>query len=119
MMSVSTRLASTRGGNALSKLWVRWFLAVTLSAMVFAVCWACLQFGAHVDAAVALGWAVLPFSVVLALSGVWADGVRRDADKGSIRTDSRAPRIDQRQHAGDKAHQIQIGGDLRINEKDE
>jgi hypothetical protein len=103
----------------LSRLWVRWFLAVTLSAMAFAMCWACLEFGAHADAPVALGWAVLPFSVVLALSGVWADSVRRDADKGRVRTDSRAPRIDQRQRAGDKTHQIQIGGDLRINEKDE
>jgi hypothetical protein len=101
------------------KLWIRWVFAVMLSVMAFVLCWACLDFGAHVDAAVALGWAILPFSVVLALSGVWADDARRDSGKGRIRTDSRTPRIDQRQNAGDRAQQIQIGGDLRINEKNE
>lgn len=98
---------------------MRWVLAVTLSAMAFVVCWACLQFGVHADAAVALGWAILPFSVVLALSGVWADSIRRDADKGRVRTDSRTMRTVQNQRAGDKAQQLQIGRDLRINEKDE
>ena len=103
----------------MSKLWMRWVFAVMLSVMAFVLCWACLEFGAHVDAPVALGWAILPFSVVLALSGVWADGARRDSDKSRVHTDPRPPRIDQRQRAGDKSQQIQIGGDLRINEKSE
>jgi hypothetical protein len=116
--SVMPKCGPSRGSRNLSKLWTRWVLAVTLSAMAFAVCWACLEFGVHAEEAVALGWAILPFSVVLALSGVWADSVRRDADKGRVDADSKPPRIDQRQRAGDKAQQIQIGGDLRINEKD-
>jgi hypothetical protein len=51
----------------MSNLWMRWIFAVVLSAMGFVLCWACLEFGAHVDAPVALGWVILPLSVVLAL----------------------------------------------------
>jgi hypothetical protein len=65
----------------MSSLWMRWVLAVALSVAAFVACWACLQFGFGADAAVALGWAILPFSVILALSGVWADDVRRTAEK--------------------------------------
>jgi hypothetical protein len=102
-----------------SGLWTRWVLAVMFSALGFAVCWACLEFGGHLGTAVALGWAVLPFSVVLALGGVWADGARRETtEKGADHADSRSPRINQKQRAGDNAHQIQIAGDLKINEKD-
>jgi hypothetical protein len=74
-----------RWGKILSNLWMRWVLAVTLSAAAFVACWACLQFGVHADTPVALGWAILPFSVVLALAGVWADNVRRTADKSRVR----------------------------------
>lgn len=102
----------------MNRLWARWVLSVTLSIVAFAACWACLQFGAQVDAAVALGWAILPFSVVLALSSVWADSARRDADKSGDRTEPKSPRIDQRQRAGDNARQVQIGGDFRINGND-
>jgi hypothetical protein len=62
----------------MSILWMRWIFAVVLSAMGFILWWACLEFGAHVDAPVALGWAILPFSVVLVLSG---DDARQDSDK--------------------------------------
>jgi hypothetical protein len=102
----------------LSSLWVRWVVSVTLSVVAFVVCGACLDLGVHVTADVALGWAILPFSVVLALSGVWADGARRDVDKSDDRNDMFPRRINQRQRAGDKAHQIQVAGDLRINDKD-
>jgi PadR family transcriptional regulator PadR len=44
-----------------------------------------LEFGLHADTAVGLGWAILPFSVVLALTGVWADNVRRTADRSQLR----------------------------------
>ncbi len=98
---------------------MRWVLAVTLSAVAFVVCWACLQFGVHADAPVALGWAILPFSVVMALSGVWADSLRRNADKSRVHPDASTTRTVQNQKAGDKAQQFQIGRDLRINEKDE
>jgi hypothetical protein len=37
----------------------------------------------------------------------------------ALRDDDDPPRIDQRQKAGDKSQQIQIGGDVRINEKSE
>jgi hypothetical protein len=67
-----------------SNLWARWVAAVTLSALAFVLCWACLLFGVHAGSAVALGWAILPFSVALTLSAVWADSVRRDADKGGM-----------------------------------
>jgi hypothetical protein len=103
----------------MSKLWIRWVLAVTLSVLAFVVCWACLQFGVHADPPVALGWAILPFSVVLALSGVWADSVRRNADQDRVRPATRTTRIVQEQRAGDKAQQLQIGRDLRINKHDE
>jgi hypothetical protein len=91
---------------------------VALSAVAFVACWAGLEFGAHADTAVALGWAVLPFSTFSLLGGVWADRVRREADQAAERTGSKTPRIDQRQRAGAKARQIQIGGDLRINDND-
>jgi hypothetical protein len=65
----------------LSNVWMRWVLAVTLSTAAFLTCWAWLQFGVHDDAPVALGWAILPFSVVMALSGAWADSVRRTAKR--------------------------------------
>jgi hypothetical protein len=97
---------------------MRWVLAVILSALAFVVCWASLQLGIHADAAVALGWAILPFSVVLALSGVWADSARRDVGNDRVRSRSRTTRVTQRQRADDKAQQFQIGRDLRINDKD-
>jgi hypothetical protein len=102
----------------LNKLWTRWVLAVALSCAAFAVCWALLEFASDTDTAVALGWAILPFSVVLALTGVWADNARGEGDKNDDPTDSRPAKIDQKQHAGNNSHQIQIGGDLRINDRD-
>jgi len=102
----------------LNKLWVRWVIAVALSVMAFVACWASLKFGVRIDTAVALGWAILPFSVVLALTGVWADAARREGDKDHAPTSSKVTRIVQSQRAGDKAQQLQVGRDLRINEKD-
>jgi hypothetical protein len=93
-------------------------LAAILSAAAFVACWAGLQFGVHADTAVALGWAVLPFTVTLTLSGVWADSVRRSADRNRARAGLKSMRIVQRQRAGDNAQQVQIGRDLRIHEKD-
>ena len=54
----------------MSNLWMRWIFAVVLSAVGIALCWACFEFGAHVDVPVVLGRAILPFSVVLALRAV-------------------------------------------------
>jgi len=114
---VPQRGAVRDGGKILSNLWTRWVLVVCLSAAAFVACWACLQFGVHADTAVALGWAILPFSIILALGGVWADSVRRNADKS--RPGARTTRTVQRQRAGDNAQQLQVGRDLRIREKDE
>lgn len=86
--------------------------------MAFTACWACVQFGLHAPAPVALGWAVLPFSVALAASGVWADRGRREAEKSQKRMDHGTARTIQNQRAGDKARQLQVGRDLRISEKD-
>lgn|ERR1700683_3838476 len=71
-----------------SNLWMRWALAVALSTAAFVACWACLQFVVGADAPVALGWSILPFSVVLALSGVWADSARRAGDEGHVLRDA-------------------------------
>jgi len=86
--------------------------------MAFIACWASLKFDFRADTAVALGWAILPFSVVLALGGVWADAVRREGDKDNVPPSSKVTRTAQSQRAGDKAQQLQVGRDLRINEKD-
>src|SRR5579859_3113975 len=102
--------------KALSKPWVRWVIAVTLSVMAFIGCWASFQFGVRADTAVALGWAILPFSVVLALTGVWAHAVRRESDKDPVPTSSKVTRIVQSQRAADRPQQLQVGRDLRINE---
>lgn len=71
----------------LSKLWIRWAFAVTLSSAAFVACWAILQVGAGVQTPVALGWAILPFSVVLPLSGLWADKVRKAEGRTSVTLD--------------------------------
>ena len=71
----------------LSKLWIRWAFAVTLSSAAFVACWAILQVGAGVQTRVALGWAILPFSVVLPLSGLWPDKVRKAEGRTSVTLD--------------------------------
>ena len=59
--------------------WSRWLTAITVSGLLFVLCWICLFFGFRVDNAVALGWAVLPFSIALTLGGAWASNARRNA----------------------------------------
>jgi hypothetical protein len=93
-------------------------VAATLATAAFLTCWACLQFGVGLVAPVALGWAVLPFTIVLTLSGVWADQARRNSDENENRPAATTGRIIQNQTAGDNAHQIQIAGDVSINEMD-
>jgi hypothetical protein len=113
------RIKLERGRPILSKLWIRWLLATAISAVAFVGCWAGLQFGMNEPAPVALGWAVLPFSIALALSGVWADRSRREAEKSQDRMDHETGLTIQNQRAGDNARQLQVGRDLRINEKDD
>lgn len=103
----------------MSKPWIRWLLAGDVSAAAFTTCWACVQFGLNAPTPVALGWAVLPFSVALAWGGVWADRSRREAAKSQRQVDPEAGRTSQNQRAGDNAWQLQVGRDLRINEKND
>jgi hypothetical protein len=72
----------------LSNLWIRWAFAVALSSAAFVACWAILRFGAGFETPAALAWAPWPFGVALALSGVWADKVRRDETRSSVTPDS-------------------------------
>jgi hypothetical protein len=65
---------------------------------------------------IALGWAILPFSVALALGGLWADG-GRDTDKHRMHLASQGGQVSQSQRAGDWAQQLQVGHDYKINEK--
>ena len=94
-----------------------------LAVAAFVTCWAGVQFGVGQEASVALGWAVLPFSVVLAVGGVWADNVRRSADgsSGKDQDSGRAnkPRVVQKQRARNNARQLQVGHDVRVNDHDE
>ena len=107
----------------MNNLWVRWSAAAAIALAAFLVCWASLQFAADLDAAVALGWAIVPFSVVLALGGVWADRARQTADLGASATSTcsgrgKTVRVIQKQRATDNARQMQVGGNIRI-EKEE
>lgn len=90
----------------MSNLWMGWIFAVVLSAIGFALCWACLEFGAHVAVPVALGQAIPPFSVVLALRAIPGRILTRAAALPTPRT----PRINPRHRAGEKSQQIQSGG---------
>ncbi len=80
-----------------SKLWACWALAATMASTVFVVCWACLEFGVHTYLPVALGWATLPFTVVLALSGLWLVSVRRNLGKNRVLSGAPPTRVVQSQ----------------------
>ena len=102
----------------MKNLWVRWIGAAVLAVAGFAVCWATLQFGFGVDAPVALGWAILPFSVIMALGGFWADRASQDTRLQEDASQSTSPshkevRVNQTQHAGDHAQQLQVGRDYK------
>ena len=84
-----------------------------MASAVFVACWACLEFGVHADLPVALEWAILPFSVVLALCGVWVVSVRRNVGKNRVLPG--ATRVVQSQQASDKAQKLPGGRDLRFN----
>lgn len=81
-------------------------------------CWACLRFAADIDTAAALGWAILPFSIIMPLVGIWADAARRETAKSDKQPDPGINHVSQKQRAGNNVRQIQVGGDLRINERE-
>lgn len=114
---IAVLLSSPGLQKILNKQWVRWTLAAIMATTVFVVCWACLEFGVHADLPVSLGWAILPFSVVLALSGVRVVSVRRNVGKNRVLSGARPTQVVQIQQAGDKAEKLQGGYNLKLNEE--
>jgi hypothetical protein len=109
-------------GFLMKSLCGRWASVTVLAVAGFAGCWAILQFWDGVEAPVALGWAILPFSILMALGGAWADRARKDDQSESAPSGSnrkKKTRIVQTQHALDYAQQLQIGRDIRMVNKDE
>jgi len=97
---------------------MRWIGAAILAVAVFVACWAVLQFGFDLDAPVALGWAIIPFSVFMALGGFWADRSskdvhRHDGPAQSNSTPEIIPQVIQKQHGGNHARQFQVGRDYK------
>jgi hypothetical protein len=98
----------------MKNLWMRWITAAFIAVVGFIICWSILQFGFGAEASVALGWAILPFSVFMALGGFWADRARKE--DGLPLQDSPPVgdvTVIQNQQAGDHAQQIQVGRDYR------
>jgi hypothetical protein len=75
------------------------------------------------DGGQALGWAVVPFSIVLALGGAWAERARaksgkvsQDGDRDRVRV--KRIRIIQKQRAEKDSQQLQAGRDIRFDKRD-
>jgi hypothetical protein len=95
-----------------------------MGVTAFVGCWALLQFGAGVAASDALGWAVVPLSVVLALGGSWAEHARRRGEQSESRSpggvdQANGKRVVQKQRATKNAKQLQVGRDIRTTKKDD
>jgi hypothetical protein len=76
------------------------------------------------DGGQALGWAVVPFSIVLTLGGAWAERARAKSEQISLEDSrkkdcSKRIRIIQKQRAKNNSQQLQAGRDIRFDEKDE
>lgn len=108
----------------MSSLGFRWTAVSSLAAASFAACWAILQFGEGVSGAEALGWAVVPLSIVLAVGGGWAEWARRKAERPDSATPagsdlSEGDRVTQKQRAAKNARQLQVGRDINVTKKDD
>jgi hypothetical protein len=57
----------------MANLRLRWSAVVCAAVLAFVAYWAVLKFLLSLSGGDALGWAVVPFSIVLALGGGWAD----------------------------------------------
>jgi hypothetical protein len=105
----------------MQNVWLRWIIASLLSIATFVTAWAILHFGFKFATGDALGWAVLPFSVVLALSGFWAtqkseEPASPEDQHGDIR---HGPNVVQKQRGGKNSKQLQVGHDLKVTRKDD
>jgi hypothetical protein len=104
-------------------LWLRWLAAASAALITFVLFWAVLHFAVDVPTADALGWAAAPFTVVLAVAGVWADQPRRQGEDAQNspgeRTHTGNSNITQKQRATKNARQIQVGGDMKVVKRDE
>ena len=108
----------------MANLWLRWSLVAVAAVAAFVGCWALLQFGAGLAASDALGWAVVPLSVALALGGFWADQARKRSDHSTPHSSAGDDRVKgkgvvQKQRATKNAKQLQVGRDIRINKKND
>jgi hypothetical protein len=119
LLSILTKIREVYMSNP----WGRLGSTILAASAAFVACWAILQFVAGVDTTVGLGWAIVPFTIMLTIGGLWADQARKAAKQGEPSTGRSAPRIKrtrvvQRQWAGDNARQLQVGRDVRANKKD-
>lgn len=106
------------GGN----VWRRWVAVVVAAIAAFVACWAVLALWVGLDEGVALGWAIVPFTVLLTIGGVWADRARSQREQSpsvkSLADQSKRVRVNQKQRAGDNSQQLQVGGDFRVERRD-
>lgn len=93
---------------------LRWSVAACVAVLAFVACWAVLKFLVSFSGGDALGWAVVPFSIVLALGGGWADQARRhgehpDSSSTAGHGHVKSNRVVQKQRATKNARQLQEG----------
>jgi hypothetical protein len=102
-------------------VWLRWLIASLLAIATFAATWVTLHFGFSVASGDALGWTVLPFTVVSGLSGFWASQRIEEPTSPSERHGEvkERPNIVQKQRGGKNSRQLQVGHDLKVTRKDD
>ncbi len=108
----------------MASLRLRWALVTIAAVAAFVGCWAGLHFGGGVAAGDALGWAILPFSVVSLPGGFWAGRVGKRSDRSvSPESDGNGPgksrRVVQKQRATKNAKQLQVGRDIKVIKKND
>ena len=71
---------------------IRWCIAATISLVVFGAVWAVLAQVETLDPGARVGLASVPFALILAVLGAWAERVRESSPSGSPRSSADAPR---------------------------
>ena len=104
----------------MQNVWLRWIVASLLSITTFTGVWVILHFGFRVTSGDALGWTVLPFTVISGLSGFWASQGTDEPTSPERHDDAReGPNIVQKQRGGKNSRQLQVGRDLKVTRKDD
>src|SRR6266536_2844621 len=80
MAPVSRRPADEPQTRAWMRPWARWTIAIVAALAAFGGCWWGLDAARALDSGVAAGVATVPFAIVLAVLGAWAQQSRQEAN---------------------------------------